>query len=131
VRDEADVLKRVDSVFTELAPVLLRHEPELRTLLKISLENSLEDVHERHIPLLSGRWVVAWDGILEPLRRDVPPKTYAVMVRTLGTLLSIETLNVLRDACDLNEPATIKAIRSAARAMVRGFLLDLGKRGNR
>ncbi len=127
-QDQSDVVKRVDFVFTELAPLLLRDEPELRTLLKISLENSLEEAHKRHIPLLSGHWVRAWDGILEPLRRDVPPRTYAVMVRALGTLLSVETLNVLRDACDLDENATIDAIRSAARAMVRGFLLDLRKR---
>lgn len=128
VRDQTDVIKRVDAVFAELAPQLLQQEPELRTLLKISLENSLEEVHRRHIPLLSGHWVRAWDGILEPLRHDVPPKTYALMVRTLGTLLSVETLNVLSDACDLDEDATIEAIRSAARSMVRGFLLDLNKR---
>ena len=131
VRDQPDVIKRVDAVFAELAPLLLRHEPELRTLLKISLENSREEVHSRHIPLLSGRWIVAWDGILEPLRRDVPPKTYAVMVRALGTLLSVETVNVLRDACDLNERATVSALQAAARAMVRGFLLDMPKRKNR
>jgi len=111
-------------------PLLLQHDPELRTLLKISLENSLEDVHKRNIPLLSGPWIVAWDGILEPLRRKVAPKKYAVMARSLGTLLSIETLNVLRDACDLDEKSTINAIRSAARAMVNGFLLDLRKKGN-
>lgn len=128
VRDQSDVLERVDAVFSELAPRLLQHEPELRTLLKISLENSLEEAHARHIPLLSGHWVRAWDGILEPLRRDVAPKRYALMVRTLGTLLSVETLNVLSDACDLDEKATIDAIRSAARAMVRGFLLDVHKR---
>jgi AcrR family transcriptional regulator len=128
VRDQSDVVKRVDAVFAELAPRLLQQEPELRTLLKISLENSLEEVHRRHIPLLSGHWVRAWDGILEPLRREVPPKTYALMVRALGTLLSVETLNVLSDACDLDEEATTQAIRSAARAMVRGFLLDLNKR---
>lgn len=128
VREQSDILKRVDAVFTELAPRLLQQEPELRTLLKISLENSLEEAHRRHIPLLSGHWVRAWDGILEPLRRDVSPRTYALMVRSLGTLLSVETLNVLSDACDLDEQATINAIRSAARAMVRGFLLDLPKR---
>lgn len=125
VRDEADVLKRVDAVFTSLAPLLLQHEPELRTLLKISLENSLGEAHRRHIPLLSGRWIVAWDNILAPLRREVPLKTYAVMVRSLGTLLSVETLNVLRDACDLDERATINALRSAAQAMVSGFLQQI------
>lgn len=129
--DQTDVVKRVDKVFSDLVPLLLQHERELRTLLKISLENSLEEAHKRHIPLLSGSWVIAWDGILEPLRREVAPAKYALMVRSLGTLVSIESLNVLRDACDLDEGATIDAVRSAARAMVRGFMLDLHKRGKR
>lgn len=130
VRHETDVIKRVDAVFASLAPLLLRHEAELRTLLKISLENSLDAAHKRRMPLLSGQWIVAWDPILEPLRRDVPLKTYAIMVRTLGTLLSVETLNVLRDTCDLDEQATINALRSAAQAMVTGFLQQIRKRKN-
>ncbi|MGH7717057.1 MAG: TetR/AcrR family transcriptional regulator, partial [Vulcanimicrobiaceae bacterium] len=72
---ESDVVRRVDAVFAELAPVMIQHEPELRTLLKIALERSLEEIHAQHIPLLSASWVRAWDGILEPLRQRVPPKT--------------------------------------------------------
>jgi AcrR family transcriptional regulator len=120
-----DVVDRVDAVFAELLPVLLRHEAELRTLLKISLENSLEETHRRHIPILSATWVMAWDGILEPLRQRVAPRRYALMVRALGTLLSIEALNVVRDACDLDEAATMEAVRFAARSMVRGFCMTL------
>lgn len=131
VRNETDVVKRVDAVFVTLGPLLLQHEPELRTLLKISLENSLSEAHRRHMPLLSARWVIAWDKILEPLKREVPLKTYAVMVRTLGTLLSVETLNVLRDACDLDEEATTDALRSGAQAMVSGFLQQIRKRRTR
>lgn len=125
VAAQDDLVKRVDAVFAALAPIMIQHEPELRTLLKIALERSLEEAHELHIPLLSGRWVRAWDGILEPLRARVPTATYAVMVRSLGTLLSVESIDVFRDACDLDAQATTAAMRSAARAMVRGFLLDL------
>ncbi|HEY9179633.1 MAG TPA: TetR family transcriptional regulator [Candidatus Baltobacteraceae bacterium] len=123
-----DVLERVDAVFAELAPLMLRHEPELRALLKIALERSLAEVHQRKIPLLSGAWVRAWDPILEPLRGEVSPVTYALMVRSLGTLLAVETLNVLRDACDMDDAAATAAIRAAARAMTRGFLLDSTRR---
>jgi AcrR family transcriptional regulator len=129
--ERSDAVERVDAIFAELLPVLLRHEAELRTLLKIALENSLEESHRRHIPLLSASWIVAWDGVLEPLRRKVPSRKYTLMVRTLGTLLSIESLNVVRDACDLEEAATVDAIRSAARAMTRGFLSTLNERNDR
>jgi AcrR family transcriptional regulator len=125
---EADIVKRVDAVFAALAPLMIRHEPELRTLAKIAFERSLEETHQRHLPLLSGRWINAWDGILEPVRRRLPPPRYAVMVRALGTLLSAESINVLRDACDFDDRAAAAAIRSSARAMVRGFLLDLQRR---
>lgn len=121
----SDVVERVDAVFATLAPLMIQHEPELRTLAKLAFERSLEETHQRHLPLLSGRWINAWNGILEPLRRRVSPPRYAVMVRALGTLLSAESINVLRDACDFNDQASAKAIRSSARAMVRGFLLDL------
>lgn len=127
IAGESDVLKRVDAVFEALVPVLLEHERELRTLLKIALERSLEEIHARHIPLLSAQWIVAWDAILEPLRKRVRPKTYALMVRSLGTLLSVESLNVLLDACDLDGRAAAAAIRNAARAMVQGFMVDLPK----
>lgn len=128
---KTDVLDRVDCIFAALGPVLIAHEPELRTLLKIALERSLEEIHERQIPLLSARWIVAWDAVLEPLRRQVPHKRYALMVRSLGTLLSVEGLSVLLDACDLDERAAVTALRCAARAMVQGFLLELPKRKHR
>ncbi len=96
VTEESDVVKRVDAIFAKLAPMMIRHEPELRALLNIALERSLEEIHERHIPLLSARWIVAWDGVLEPLRRKVTPKTYAIMVRALGALLSVESIDVAR-----------------------------------
>jgi AcrR family transcriptional regulator len=127
VAGEGDVVKRVDAVFAKLAPMMIHHEPQLSALLKIALERSLEEIHERQIPLLSARWIVAWDGILEPLRRKVTPKTYAIMVRALGTLLSVESINVLRDACDLDEQATAMAIRFTARALVQGFKSNLQK----
>jgi AcrR family transcriptional regulator len=128
---ETDVVKRVDAVFAAVLPVMFQREPELRTLLKIALERSLEEVHERHIPLLSAGWIRAWDPVLEPLRKRVSPKAYARMVRSLGALLSVESLNVLLDACDLDERPATRALRSAARAMVQGFMLDLPKESRR
>lgn len=128
VDGESDLLRRVDNVFAALTPIMIRREAELRTLLKIALERSLEEIHKRHLPLLSAHWVRAWDPVLQPLRHHVSPPVYAMMVRSLGTLLSVESINVLLDACDLDEQAAARAIRSAARAMVRGFMLDLNKR---
>jgi AcrR family transcriptional regulator len=128
VRDASridDVVERVDAIFAALAPLMLKHEAELRSVLKISLERSLQGDSERELPLRSARWVLAWDDALGPLRARVSTARYATMVRSLSALLGVETILVLRDACDDDPARTIDAIRRAARAMVRGFLLEL------
>lgn len=123
-----DVVERVDAIFAALAPLMLKHEAELRSVLKISLERSLEGDSEREVPLRSTRWILAWDDALAPLRHRVSTERYATMVRSVGALLGVETILVLRDACDLDAVRTVDALRGAARAMVRGFLLEIAER---
>jgi AcrR family transcriptional regulator len=118
----ADPEARVRAVFSEVAPLLLRHEAELRAMLKLALERSLQYDDESEVLLHSSRWIIAWDPLLEPLRSRVSPHDYVLMVRSLSTLLSIDAILVLRDACDGDEQRTIAAITNAARAMLRGFL---------
>lgn len=119
---------RVDAVFAALAPLMLKHEAELRSVVKISLERSPESDYERELPLRSARWVLAWDAVLAPLRERVSTARYATMVRSLSALLGIETILVLLDACDRDPARTVDAIRRAARAMVRGFLAEIEER---
>jgi AcrR family transcriptional regulator len=126
-----DVVERVDAIFAALAPLMLKHEAELRSVLKVSLERSLQGDSERELPLRSARWVLAWDDVLAPLRSRVSTERYATMVRSLSALLGVEAILVLRDACDLDSARAVDAIRRAARAMVRGFLLELEESGER
>lgn len=121
----AEPVARVDAIFAALAPLMLKHEAELRSVLKVSLERSLQDDSERELPLRSARWVLAWDDVLQPLRARVSTARYATMVRSLSALLGVESILVLLDACDRDPARAADAIRSAARAMVRGFLLDI------
>jgi AcrR family transcriptional regulator len=120
-----DVVQRVDAVFAALAPVMLKHEAELRTLLKISLERSLRDDFERDVPLRSDGWILAWDEIFAPIRSEITSRRYATMVRSLATLLGIESIIILKDACDNDAARTVDTLRSAARAMVIGFLEEI------
>jgi AcrR family transcriptional regulator len=123
--DIDDVVERVDRIFARAAPLLIKHEAELRALLKLSLEHTLSESNERDIPLLSGRWVEVWDEALEPIRERVSSVRYARMVRAIGTLLGVEAITVMRDACHGDEAATARELRAAARAMIRGFLAEL------
>lgn len=120
-----DVVKRVDTVFATLAPVMLEHEAELRTLLKLSLERSLREDALGDAPLRSMSWVFMWDALLEPVRDRIAPQRYALMVRSFSTLLGIESLLVFRDTCDGDAARTVESVRYVARAMIRGFLQDL------
>ncbi len=124
-----DPVERVDAVFEALAPLMLKHEAELRSVLKSSLERSLQGDSERELPLRSARWVLAWDDVLAPFRARVPAKRYATMVRSLSALLGVETILVMLDACDRDAKRTVEAIRRAARAMVRGFHAEIAEDG--
>ncbi len=117
----SDPVQRVDAVFKALAPLMLKHEAELRSLLKSSLERSLQGDSERELPIRSARWVLAWDDVLAPFRARVSTERYATMVRSLSALLGVETILVMLDACDRDAKRTVEAICRAARAMVRGF----------
>jgi AcrR family transcriptional regulator len=121
----ADPVERVDAVFAILAPLMLKHEAELRSVLKISLERSLQGDSERELPLRSARWVLAWDDVLAPLRPRVSTARYATMVRSLSALLGVETILVLLDACDRDAARTVDEIRRAARAMARGYAMEI------
>jgi AcrR family transcriptional regulator len=127
----ADPEARVGAVFSEVAALMLAHEAELRAMLKISLERSLQYDDESEALLHSSRWILAWDPLLERLRDRVSPRDYVLMVRSLSTLLSIDAILVLRDACDGDERRTVEAITNAARAMLRGFLDQLPARASR
>jgi AcrR family transcriptional regulator len=122
----SDVEARVAAVFAEVAPLMLTHEAELRAMLKISLERSLQYDDDSEALLHSSRWILAWDNLLDPLRARVSPQDYVLMVRSLSTLLSIDAILVLRDACDGDDQRTVAAITDAASAMLRGFLVRLG-----
>lgn len=107
---------------------MLAHEAELRAILKISFERSLQYDDESEAPLHSSRWILGSNPLLEPLRDRVSPHDYVLMVRSLSTLLSIDAILVLRDTCDGDEARTAAAIANAARAMLRGFLSYLPAR---
>lgn len=125
VKPIADVVKRVDAVFASLTPLMLEHEAELRTLLKLSLERSLRDDVISDTPLRSINWMFMWDAVLDPLRDRVLPKRYVLMARALSTLLGVESLLIFRDTCDGNVKRTVDSVRHVASAMIRGFLLDI------
>lgn len=121
----AEPVERVDTIFRLLAPLMLKHEAELRSVLKVSLERSLQGDSERELPLRSARWVLAWDDALAPFRGRVSTERYATMVRSLSALLGVETILVMLDACDRDAERAVDAIRRAARAMVHGFQSEI------
>jgi hypothetical protein len=97
---------------------MLARLAELQTLLRISLGENISG----NAPLQGFCWLQAWDPVLEPLRDSVSPPIYTLMTRSLSTLLGVESLLALKDACDGDLARTTAATRFAARAMVRGFL---------
>jgi AcrR family transcriptional regulator len=126
-----DPVQRVDEVFRLAVPLVLSRQAQLQTMLRITLGRSLRENLTGNAPLQSVRWIMAWDSVLEPLRDRVTPPLYVLMSRSLSTLLGIETILAIKDACDGDDARTVAAVRFAARSMVRGFLVApmVGKAG--
>lgn len=122
VADIVDPVQRVDEVFRRTGPIMLARLAELQTMLRITLGRSLGENISGNAPLQGFRWLQTWDPVLEPLRDSVSPPIYTLMTRSLSTLLGVESLLALKDACDGDLARTTAATRFAARAMVRGFL---------
>ena len=65
-----DVAARLDRVIDEVTRMLIDREPELRTMLRLSLET--EGTHRQHLLLRQGR-VIGWlEEALQPLKGKLP-----------------------------------------------------------
>jgi AcrR family transcriptional regulator len=118
----ADPIARVDTAFASIVPALLAREAQLRAMLKTALGRSLREDFVSFSVLQSEPWVVSWDPLLEPLRKGLSPRRYALLTRALAVLLGIQSLIAIKDSCDGDDKRTIAALRELARSLVRGFL---------
>jgi AcrR family transcriptional regulator len=112
-----DAEARVQAVVDAVTALMVEHDRGLRTMLKISLERSLED--GRNTPVREGRRASYLDEALAPLRGTLRPGELERLNAALGMVIGTEALVVLRDIYGLDPDEARSLMRWAASALFR------------
>jgi predicted DNA-binding protein (UPF0251 family) len=118
----ADPVARLDLVTDSIARQIIEHEPELRTMLRLSLETPAPN--PQSLPLRQGR-VIAWiEDALEPVRTHIPEPELRRLVLAIRATLGIEALVWLTDIGGLSREQAADLMRSSSRTLLRAALAD-------
>jgi AcrR family transcriptional regulator len=106
-----DPLERVVLAAREIMRLTLAWEPELRAMLRLSLEPTTT---ERDLVLRKGRRLLWFEDALAPARRTLGPKRFSRLVKALASTVGIETLVFLTDMAGLGrDEASIHLVWTA------------------
>ena len=116
----ADPLARLDLVTELIGRTLLNYEPELRTMLRLSLDPA--GVDQGALPLRRGH-VIGWlDDALSPLRERMPAVRVRRLVLAIRATLGIEALVWLTDIGGLTREEAVELMRASARTLLQAAL---------
>jgi Bacterial regulatory proteins, tetR family. len=124
-----DVAARLDRVVDEVTRMLIDKEPELRTMLRLSLE--ADEDQRQHLLLRQGR-VIGWlEEALLPLRRSVSKAELRRLVYAIRCAVGIEALVWLCDVAGLSRREAVEVMRWSASGLLRAALADGDVKGSR
>jgi AcrR family transcriptional regulator len=115
---------RLELVTERIARQLIEHEPELRAMLRLSLE--LPPPHQNALPLRQGRAIAWLDDALVPLRGRMPEGDLRLLVLAIRATLGIEALIWLTDIGGLSREQAVELMRCSARTLLGAALADAG-----
>jgi AcrR family transcriptional regulator len=118
----ADPVLRLDIATERLARQTLDHEPELRAMLRLSLESPAPQ--RDALPLRKGRAIGWIEDALAPLRDRMSPAELRRLALAIRAAVGIEPLVWLTDVAGLDREEAVDLMRSSARALLRGALAD-------
>lgn len=123
----ADVNGRLDLVVQGLTGFTIEHEPELRTMLRLSLDP--DPAHHGDLLLRRGR-AIAWiDDALAPLRGKMPESDLRRLVLAIRSAVGIEALVWLTDIARLSREQAVDVMHWSARALLQFALAESGASG--
>ncbi len=116
----ADPVERLELVTELIGRQLLDNEPELRTMLRLSLDPAAAG--QDALPLRRGH-VVGWlDDALSPLRERIGQARLRRLVLAIRATLGIEALVWLTDIGGLSRDEAVDLMRSSARTLLAAEL---------
>lgn len=112
-----DVAERLDLVVEELSRFVIENEPELRTMLRLSLEPG--DTHRDQLVLRQGRAIAWLNDALQQLQGKMPRAELRRLVYAIRCAVGIEALVWLCDVGGLSRREAVEVMRWSARALLR------------
>jgi AcrR family transcriptional regulator len=114
--------ERLEVVVSEYLRLTVEYEPELRTMLRLSLDP--DPTHRGELILRKGR-VIGWlEDALTQLREEVPEHELRRLVLAIRAAAGIEALVWLTDVAGLRREDAVDVMRWSARALLRVALAD-------
>jgi AcrR family transcriptional regulator len=115
-----DPLARLEIITEEIARQVIQHEPELRAMLRLSLESPPPEPDA--LPLRSGRAIGWIEDALAPMRHRVPEAELRRLVLAIRATLGIEAFVWLTDVGGLSGEDAAELMRASARTLLRAAL---------
>lgn len=120
----ADPQERLDRTIAELIRLTVETEPELRTMLRLSLEPGPSE----ELLLRQGRAIGWIEEALAPLQGRLPPSALRRLALAIRSACGIEALVWLTDVAGLSRKQASKLMRWSALALLRAALAEDGQR---
>jgi AcrR family transcriptional regulator len=121
-QDVTDPAERLDGVAKSLTRQIVDHEPELRAMLRLSLDPDPEQRGD--LPFRKGRRIDWVADALAPLAGTVPDDELQTLVRAIAAVLGIEMLVWLTDIAGMNRKQAAETMRWSARALLTAALAE-------
>jgi AcrR family transcriptional regulator len=118
----ADPAARLELVTEAIGRQLLEREPEMRAMLRLSLETPPAS-HEA-LPLRQGRAIGWIEDALSPLRNKLPAAELRRLVLAIRATLGIEALVWLCDIAGLPREDAVTLMRSTARTLLQAAMAN-------
>jgi AcrR family transcriptional regulator len=117
-----EVEARLDRAVEGLLRFTVEHEPELRSMLRLSLDP--DPAHRGDLLLRRGR-AIAWiEDALSPLRGEMPDSELRRLVLAIRSAAGIEALVWLSDIARLAREDAVELMRWSARALLESALAE-------
>lgn len=124
----ADPQARLEIVVEAIARQAMQHEPELRNMLRLSLEP--DPAKRGDLPFRTGRRIIWVTDALAPLRGELSEPQLQRVVHAIAAAVGIDALVWLTDIARLSREQAVDVMRWSARALLQAALTDVAETGS-
>jgi AcrR family transcriptional regulator len=117
-----DAVSRVERIDTALHEMMLANEPQLRMMLKHSMERRISGDTDAALPARQNRRTPLIEAALEPVRKQFRPADLEMLTRALALIVGTEAMIVFKDVLQVDDATARKVKRWAIRALVESAI---------